>query len=200
MPNRRWVHRVAAWAPPGLWSRLTMTVLVLAAALGLDMADFRLGPSFVLLVAPIAPLLGVAAVWSASVDPAYELVVASPRAGLYLVLRRTLAVLVVVVPALAAAGWVVGASPVLWLLPCLAFTAGTLALGELIGVHWAAGVLALVWTAGVIGPSILTSRATFLLAPGSLPYWAALIATAAIPLLLRRNAYTGLRSQRWSVR
>jgi hypothetical protein len=200
MPNRRWVRRLAGWAPPGLWSRLTMTMLVLMAALGLDLAHVRLGPSLVLLVAPIAPLLGVAAIWSAGVDPAHELVVASPRAGLYLVMRRTLAVLVVVIPALAAAGWVVGASPVRWLLPCLAFTAGTLALGELIGVHRAAGVLALVWTAAVIGPTVLTSRPTFFLAPDSLPYWAGLIAVAAIPLLLRRNAYTGMRSQRWSVR
>jgi hypothetical protein len=200
MPNRRWGRRFAEWMPPGLWSRLSMTVLVLAAALVLDLAHITTVPSFVLLVAPIAPLLGVAAVWSAGVDPAHELVVASPRAGLYLVLRRTLAVLVVVIPALVVAGGLVGASPALWLLPCLAFTTGTLVLGELIGVHWAAAVLALLWSAAVIGPGVLTARPTSLLAHGSVPYWAGLVAAAALALLLRRNAYTGLRSQRWSVR
>jgi hypothetical protein len=200
MPNRRWGRRIAEWAPPGLWSRVTMTVLVVGAALGLDLGHITTVPSFVLLIAPIAPLLGVAAVWSAGVDPAHELVVASPRAGLYLVLRRTLAVLIVVIPALTAAGLLVGASPARWLLPCLAFTTGTLVLGELIGVHRAAAALALLWSAAVIGPSVLNATTPFLLAQSSLPYWAGLIAAAAAALLLRRNAYTGLRSERWSVR
>ncbi len=43
MPARRmpwWLpRRIARWAPPGLWPRLVMTLLVLAAALGLDLAD-----------------------------------------------------------------------------------------------------------------------------------------------------------------
>jgi hypothetical protein len=200
MPARRLPRRIARWAPPGLWPRLVMTVLVLAAALGLDLLDTRLLPSIVLLVAPVAPMLGVAAVWSAGLDPAHELVVASPRAGLNLVLRRTLAVLVVVIPALAVAGWLVGESPARWLLPCLAFTAGALALGELIGLRWAAGGLALAWTAGVITPSVLAARTPLLLQPASLPYWAGVIAVIAVALVLRRDAYTGLRSDRWFVR
>jgi hypothetical protein len=201
MPARRLPRRVGRWAPPGLWPRLAMTLLVLAAALGLDlMGDSRLLPSLVLLVAPVAPLLGVAAVWSAGIDPAHELVVASPRAGLYMVLRRTLAVLVVVIPALTVAGWLAGVSPARWLLPCLAFTAGALALGELIGLRWAAGALALAWTAGVISPSVLAARTPLLLEPASLPYWVGLIAVIAVALVLRRDAYTGLRSETWSVR
>ena len=178
-----------------------MTVGVIAAALGLDLAGTsRVLPSLVLLVAPVAPLLGVAAVWSSSLDPAHELIVASPRAGLYMVLRRTLAVLVLVIPALAVAGWLTGASPARWLLPCLAFTAGALALGEMIGLRWAAGVLTLAWTAGVIAPSMLATRTPLLLETASLPYWAGLIAVIAVALVLRRNAYTGLRSERWFVR
>jgi hypothetical protein len=202
MPARRLPRRVARWAPPGLWPRLAMTLLVLAAALALDLADStsRMLPSLVLLAAPVAPLLGVAAVWSAGLDPAHELVVASPRAGLYMVLRRTLAVLVVVIPALTVAGWLAGASPARWLLPCLAFTAGALALGELIGLHWAAGGLALAWTAGVITPSVLAARTPLLLEPASLPYWAGLIVVLAVALAARRDAYTGWRNDRWSVR
>lgn len=205
MPVRRfpWLlpSRVARWAPPGLWVRLLMTVLVLAAALGLDLAGgTRVLPSLVLLVAPVAPLLGVAAVWSGGLDPAHELVVASPRAGLYMVLRRTLAVLVVVIPVLAVAGWLTGASPARWLLPCLAFTAGALALGELIGLHRAAGVLGLAWTAGVIAPSLLTTRIPLVLDPALVPYWGGLTAVIAVVLMLRRNAYMSLRSDRWYVR
>jgi hypothetical protein len=182
-------------------SRLTMTLFVVAAALALDLAGSSLLlPSLVLLVAPVAPLLGVAAVWSAGLDPAHELVVASPRAGLSLVLRRTLAVLAIVIPVLAVAGWLAGASPVRWLLPCLVFTAGALTLGELIGLRWAAGALGLAWTAGVIAPSVLTARISLLLEPASLPYWAGLAAITAIALMLRRDMYTGLRSDRWFVR
>jgi hypothetical protein len=200
MPTRRLPRRVGRWAPPGLWPRLAMTLLVLAAALGLDLADGAgVMPSLVLLVAPVAPLLGVAAVWSAGLDPAHELVVASPRAGLFMVLRRTLAVLVVVVPALGVAGWLTAASPAAWLLPCLAFTAGALALGELIGLRWAAAVLGLAWTA-VIAPSLLALRIPLLLQPVSLPYWAGLIAIIAVVLVVRRDAYTGLRSNPWFVR
>jgi hypothetical protein len=201
MPARRRPRRVARWAPQGVWPRLAMTMLVIGAALGLDLlGSSRLLPSLVLLVAPMAPLLGVAAVWSVGVDPAHELVVASPRAGLYMVLRRTLAVLVVVIPALAVAGWLAGTSPARWLLPCLAFTAGALALGELIGLRWATGALALGWTAGVITPSVLAARTPLLLEPASLPYWAGLTVLIAVALLLRRDAYTGLRSDRWYVR
>ncbi len=178
-----------------------MTLLVVAAALVLDLVDGSgLFPSVVLLVAPVAPLLGVAAVWSVGLDPAHELVMASPRAGLYMVLRRSLAVLVVVIPALTVAGWLTGASPARWLLPCLAFTAGALALGEVIGLRLAAAALALAWTAGVITPSVLAARTSVLLEPASLPYWAGLIAVMAVALVLRRNAYTGLRSNTWFVR
>lgn len=198
MPKRRLGSRMWRWAPPGMWSRLTMTVLVITAALALDLAG-SLPPSLVLLVAPVAPLLGVATVWSAGFDPAHELVVASPRAGLYLVLRRALAVLVVVVPALTVASWLAGASAAAWLLPCLAFTAGTLALGELIGLRPAAAVLAFAWTAGIITPSVLAARVPLLLEPASLPYWAGIVVVAAVALLLRRDTYTGLRSERWFV-
>ncbi|GAA0965054.1 hypothetical protein GCM10009555_003630 [Acrocarpospora macrocephala] len=197
MPARRWPRRVARWAPPGLWPRLAMTTLVIAAALGLDLAFSNVLASLVLLVAPVAPLLGVAAIWSAGLDPVHELVVASPRAGLYLVLRRTLAVLVVVIPALAVAGWLAGAAPARWLLPCLAFTAGALALGELIGLNRAAAVLALAWTSGVIAPTVLTARPPLLLEPATLPYWAGLVGVGAVVLVLRRDSYTGLRRSTW---
>jgi hypothetical protein len=202
MPRRRRAQVLgrSRWLlPPGLLARLAMTVLLVLAALGLDLVDQQGRgeyPSLVLLFAPVAPLLGVAAVWSRRLDPAYEFVMASPRAGLYLVLRRTLVALVVVIPALAAAGLPVGASPARWLLPCLAFTAGALALGEVIGLSRAAIGLAAAWVIGVVGPSMLTATSPELLEPAMLPVWAALTAVVAIVLALRRNAYTGLRSGR----
>jgi hypothetical protein len=170
-----------------------MTVLVVGAAVALDVADGAAGgrfPSLVLLVAPVAPLVAVASAWSRRLDPAYEVVAASPRAGLDLVLRRTLAVLAVVIPVLAAAGAVVGVSPARWLLPCLAFTAGALALGEVVGLHQATRGLAAVWIVAVAGPSLVADRVPVVLDPASRPVWlAALIGTAAL-LALRRHIYT----------
>jgi hypothetical protein len=201
MPARRRRLGLTRWAPPGVWSRLAMTMLVVAAALVLDLVEMaRVLPSLVLLVAPVVPLLAVAAVWSTGLDPAHELVVASPRAGLYMVLRRTFAVLVAVIPPLTIAGLLTGASPARWLLPCLAFTAGALALGELVGLPRAAGTLALIWTAGVIAPSLMTASLPALLEPASLPYWGALVALMALALVLRRDAYRGLRRDTWFAR
>jgi anti-sigma factor RsiW len=199
MPARRLPGWAKMWATPTLLTRLGMTVLVVLAALGLDLTDELLAgtfPSVVLLLAPIAPLLGVAAIWSTGLDPAHELVVASPRAGLYLVLRRTLAVLVVVIPLLAVAGALAGTAPVAWLLPCLAFTAGALALGELVGLHRAASWLALVWTGLVVAPSLVAAELPVVLEPVSLPVWAGLTVVITIVLAVRRRAYTALRSGR----
>jgi len=202
MPRRRRARVLgrSRWLfPPGLLARLAMTLLLVLAALGLDLvAQHGRGeyPSLVLLFAPVAPLLGVAAAWSRRLDPSYELAVASPRAGLHLVLQRATAALLVVIPALAVAGWVAGASPARWLLPCLGFTAGALALGEVIGLSRAAIGLAAGWVIGVVAPSLLTETSPALLSPALLPAWAAFTVVVAIVLALRRNAYTGLRSAR----
>jgi len=197
--RRRLPGQAVRWAAPALLPRLAMTILVVLVALGLDLADQmtegRL-PSLVLLLAPVAPLLGVTAAWSRGLDPAHELVTASPRAGLALVLRRTLAVLAVVIPVLAAAGLLAGASPARWLLPCLAFTIGALALGEVIGLHRAARGLALLWAAVVVAPSLVAAEPPVLLEPASLPGWAALTIAVAIALVVRRDAYTVLASGR----
>ena len=104
------------------------------------------------------------------------------------------------IPALAVAGWMTGASPARWLLPCLAFTAGALALGELIGL-----------AVGGRRPRDRVDRrrdhaeradrpGPVVLEPASLPYWAGLIGVIAVALALRRDAYKELRSDTWFVR
>jgi len=190
-------RRLPGWAAPAMLPRLAATVLVILAALGLDLADSAgRFPSLVLLLAPVVPLLPVAAAWSRGLDPAYELVVASPRAGLELVLRRTAAALLVVIPVLALAGALAGASPARWLLPCLAFTAGALALGELVGLYRAATGLALGWAVVVVGPSLIQARPPVLLEPAVWPGWAAAVAVIVVVVVVRRRAYTGLASAR----
>lgn len=182
-----------SWTTPATLPRVLMTVLVVAVAVGLDLADDGLSgrsPSLVLLVAPVAPLVGVSAAWSRGLDPAYEVVAASARADLDLVLRRTLAVLAVVIPALAVAGAMVGVSPARWLLPCLAFTAGALALGEVVGLRQAARGLAALWAVAVAGPSLWLDRAPVVLDSAGRPAWLAVLVAVAALLVIRRRTYT----------
>ncbi|GAA0266591.1 hypothetical protein [Cryptosporangium japonicum] len=175
--HRRWL----AWT---LLPWLAMTVAVVTCGVVLDFAQPSL-PSLVLLLAPVAPLPGVAVSWSRRVDPNWELLATTPSAGLAMVLRRTLAVLVVVLPVLLVAGLSTGISVALTLLPCLAFTACTLALGAFVGVRTAAIGLGLAWSGAVLLPSLATESLSPLLRPGSTALWAfaAVAFAAVVPLV-----------------
>ncbi|MDQ1022757.1 hypothetical protein QF035_000339 [Streptomyces umbrinus] len=198
MPRRRrWSAPLARWMTPTMVPWLAMVVGVTLLALLLDLSDTGSGEvSLVLLLAPILPVLGVAASWSRGLDPAYELTASVPRAGLYLVLRRTASVLAVLVPALLVGGWVMGVMVAQWLLPCLAFTATTLALGGVVGVTRAAVVLAAVWAAVVVAPTLATSRTTFALQTDGLPAWGLILAIGIGVVIARRGAYTVLGAHR----
>ncbi|GAA2633377.1 zf-HC2 domain-containing protein [Streptomyces vastus] len=198
MPRgRRWSARLSRWMTPTMVPWLAMVVGVTLLALLLDLAGTGTGEvSLVLLFAPVLPVLGVAASWSRGLDPAYELTASVPRSGLYLVLRRTASVLGVVVPALLVGGWVTGVMVAQWLLPCLAFTATTLALGGVVGVTRAAVVLAAVWAAVVVAPTLATSRTTFALQTGGLPVWGLILALGIGVVIARRGAYSVLGAHR----
>lgn len=156
---------------------------------------FPAAPSLVLLVSPVAPLLPVAAAWTRGADPAWEVICSTPRAGLGRLLRRALVVLLALAPVLVGAGWGSGSAPGLWLLPGLAFTAGSLALGGLVGIARAAAVLTGVWSAGVIAPSLATQRIPAVLAPGSWTAWAAATAVLLTVTLIRADDHRRLSSR-----
>ncbi|MFD4977488.1 zf-HC2 domain-containing protein [Streptomyces sp. NPDC058424] len=212
MPHRRrWSGRLSRWMTPTMVPWLAMVMGVTLLALLLDLLDGGSGAvsnigtgtgtgtgrvSVVLLLAPVLPVLGVAASWSRALDPAYELTASVPRAGLYLVLRRTASVLAVVVPALLIAGWVTGVMVAQWLLPCLAFTATTLALGGVVGVTRAAVALAVVWAALVVAPTVAAGRTSFALQTGGLPAWGLVLALGVGVVIARRGAYSALGAHR----
>ncbi|MER5971527.1 zf-HC2 domain-containing protein [Streptomyces sp. NPDC002055] len=198
MPRQRLrPARLSRWLTPTMVPWLAMVVSVTLAALLLDLAGTGPGEvSLMLLLAPVLPVLGVAASWSHGLDPAYELTASAPRAGLYLVLRRTVSVLAVVVPALLVAGLVTGVTAGQWLLPSLAFTSATLALGGVIGVTRAAVALVAVWAAVIVAPTLATSRTTFALQSGGLPVWALILALGTGVVIARRGAYSVLGAHR----
>lgn len=193
-----------AAAPPGLPARtsrrwfvtallpwIAMTVAVIGAAAALTSLLPQL-PSVVLLLAPLAPLPGVAAAWSRRADPAWELIASTPVTGLTVLLRRTAAVLIVVVPVLAIAGRSQGLA--LMLLPCLAFTAAALLLGSVIGVHRAAIGLMVAWTVAVVTPSLARADLPVLLEPASAPVWAVLTVVLTALTFLRAPSFRRLTS------
>ncbi|WP_328738725.1 zf-HC2 domain-containing protein [Streptomyces erythrochromogenes] len=198
MPRRRrWSAWLSVWMTPVTVPRLAMVVSVTLLALLLDLVGTGSAEvSLVLLLAPVLPVLGVAASWSRGLDPAYELTASAPRAGLYLVLRRTASVLAVVVPALLVAGWVTGMTAAQWLLPCLAFTSTTLALGGVVGVTRAAVALVAVWAAVVVAPTLAASRTTFALQTDGLPVWGLILALGIGVVIARRGAYSVLGAHR----
>ncbi|HEX7308014.1 zf-HC2 domain-containing protein [Lentzea sp.] len=196
MPAAR--RRFTGWVSPAAGPWLAMILLVTAAAVALDQVGAAAGGrvSLVLLVAPVLPVLGVAASWSRSLDPAYEIVAATPRAGLPLVFRRTATVLAVVVPGLAVASVLTGLDLTLWLLPCLAFTIGTLALGALVGITRAAVALTVAWAVAIVAPTIAYSRMSFALDENTAPAWAVILAVGLFVLARRRMAFTRLEATR----
>ncbi|MEV5541966.1 zf-HC2 domain-containing protein [Saccharopolyspora shandongensis] len=193
----RWLRHLHAWASPVMLPWFGMTALVLLLALAVDAWTplLREGyPSMVLLLAPVAPLLCVAAAWSRGLDPAHEVLAGAARGGAELVLRRTAAVLVVVIPMLLVVGWVAGTSPARWLLPCLAFTAGSLALGSFVGVTRAAVGLIALWAGAVVLPSLFAAGSLLPLEPSAAPLWGAALAVGGLVLAVRSRACTRLDS------
>jgi hypothetical protein len=186
--TRSWSVLRHRWFAGTLLPWLGMTAVVLGCAALLS--TLRTGlPSVVLLIAPVAPLPGVAVAWHRRADPAWELIAATPAAGLTMLLRRTAAVLAFVTPALALAGAGTGASLALMLLPCLAFTAAALLLGTFVGVRRAAIGLLAGWTLVVIAPSLAAAQIPTVMGAESVRVWALTTVVLTVMALLRVDGF-----------
>ena len=106
-----------------------------------------------LLVAPLAPVLGVAAAYGPRQDPLEALVATAPYGRTRLFLLRTAAVLVSVLPVTALLGLAVPGPPWLaaaWLGPALALVPVLLALAGFVGPRASAAVVSLGWSSVVL--------------------------------------------------
>lgn len=107
-----------------------------------------------LLVAPLVPVLGVAAAYGTANEAFEALAVASPYGRTRLVLLRTVAVLVTTLPVAGVVGlflpgpsWVAAA----WLGPALAMVPVMMAIASFVGPRAAAPVVVLLWSGLVLG-------------------------------------------------
>lgn len=106
-----------------------------------------------LLVAPLVPVIGVAAAYGPQQDPLETLVVTAPYGRTRLILVRTLAVLATVLPftvllglVLPGPAWLAAA----WLGPAVALVPTLLALSSFVGPRSGAAVITLGWSAVVV--------------------------------------------------
>lgn len=147
---------------------------------------------WLLAVAPVLPVLGVALSYGPLLDPAYEQAAATPTGGLRLVLWRTLAVLSVSLPVVAVAGWLSGSGAAAgWLLPGLALTALTLALGSVLDLPRAGTLIGAGWLALTLGPAAAGVGTVAAERPPAL-LWLALSAAGIAAVVIRREAYSRL--------
>jgi hypothetical protein len=150
------------------------------------------GLTFFLLVAPMVPVVGVAAAYGPAVDPAYEVGVAAPYRGERLLLLRTAAVLATCLPLVAATSLLVPgltATAFAWLLPALAFSVVLLAASTWCRPVVAATGLGLAWACAV-GAAGVARRADAVLTPTLLLAYTALGLVAAVVLRLRLHHLT----------
>lgn len=139
--------------------------------------------------APLVPLAGVAAAYGPGLDPGYEIGVAAPWSGWRLLQLRSTAVLAVSVLlagagafALPVAGWIAAA----WLLPALATTLLTVALGTLVSPRWAGLAVAWLWVT-VVGTAARTLTAPLDLFDAPTQMVSAVIAAVALAVAVWRR-------------
>ncbi|WP_406154476.1 zf-HC2 domain-containing protein [Streptomyces sp. NBC_01023] len=191
----------------GPWA--VAVVLVVLGAAGLAHGAGLTGARTLLLaLAPVVPVAGVALSHGRHADPMHEIVTSTPSGGLRVLLIRTAAVLMTGVPVLTGAeallpdgDGVPGAAT--WLLPGLALTLGSLALGSYVGCRTAAAVLGTGWACAVLLPvaaagppagthlsSAMSEQLSHIISGASAQSgWAAAGALCAGLLALRRHSF-----------
>lgn len=178
---------VLASAPTLRAPWLLGTVGVLLFALLASMLAGTDGPGPFLLVAPLIPVVGVAAAYGPMADPSYEAVLVTPYGMIRLVLLRTVSVLVTSVPLVVAAGLVMPAPAlvaVAWLLPAAVCIAVVLTASNWIEPAYAATVVALGWVA-TVAAAVRTGDALAVFSPIALTGYVTVLAVAVLMLLHR---------------
>ncbi|MER6949391.1 zf-HC2 domain-containing protein [Nonomuraea sp. NPDC000554] len=145
------VARLLTVTPSASRAWICSVVAALAFAVLAARQSAGLLPVF-LTLAPVLPLAGIALAYGRRVDPAHELLSATPLSGPRLLMVRATAVLGVAVVLAALASPLLPAPPGLsaaWLLPSFAVTSGCLALSARLGVPLAALATGGLWLLGV---------------------------------------------------
>lgn len=148
---------VAVPAFRGAWLLGLLVVTIFAATAALFAGEY--GMALFLIVAPLAPVAGVAASFGGDADPCHELVTVTPYSAVRMLLLRTAGVLATSLPVTLLAGLALPGPAwmgVAWLTPAAAGVALTLLLAPVFGATAAAATMAACWSAAVVFASRLS--------------------------------------------
>jgi hypothetical protein len=157
----------------------------------------QFGLAVFLLVAPLAPVAGVAASFGGDADPAFELVTVTPYSSFRLLLLRTAGVLATAVPSAVLVGYLLPGPDwiaVAWLTPAAAAVGLTLVLAPVVGATPAAVAVGVPWSVAVLS----AARADDPLAvvePTAQILLAAVTVAAGVALVLRHQSLDHLGRQ-----
>jgi hypothetical protein len=209
-PAVGWLERILHWLGVSLESaRLLVAVPAFQGAwlLGLLVVTFFAwtaamfngdgGLAMFLLVAPLAPVAGVAASFGGDADPSHELSTVAPYPGFRLLLLRSVGVLATSVPVMALAGLTMPGPAwlgVAWLTPALAGVTITLALSRLVGCTAAAVGVAVCWAVAV-GAATRAHDPVEVVEPVMQLVLIALTLTATTFIVLRHQSFEHIGSQ-----
>jgi len=203
-PRRRWIERLLVavgmrdhvarlvGATPALQVSWLLAVAAALAFAVLAAYNARSGALMFLVMGPIVPLVGVAAAYGPGVDPTFEVGVAAPLRGFHLLLARATAVLSASIVlagiaslALPQLDWTAAA----WLLPAVALTLSSLALGSYIHPAWASGLVGFGWISAVTVIERASAARLAAFHADAQVVFAVIAIVAGIVVLLRREAF-----------
>lgn len=142
---------IAVPAFRGAWLLGMFAAILFAGVAALFAGDYGLG--LFLIVAPLAPVAGVAAAYGGDADPCHELVTVTPYPAIRMLLLRTGGVLVTSIPLAVLAGLALAGPAwlgVAWLTPAAAGVLLTLVLAPTFGTTVPSAALGAFWSVGVL--------------------------------------------------
>lgn len=172
---------------------LAVAISLVFAGMASRLAAQQNGIDLFLMLAPLVPVAGVAVAYGRLGDPAYEVTVSSPVDPVRLLFLRSTAVTVMAIAFsfLVDIGIRTDVGTGAWLLPALALTLITLALGTRLTMWVAASTVAVVWIALILGAArqVPGRPATVLFTPSSQLVYLAAMVTAGWVLTHRQDYY-----------
>jgi hypothetical protein len=144
-----------------------------------------------LLIAPLVPLVGVAAAYSPSLDRSYEIAIAAPISCFKLLLLRAACVLAMTMPIAAMASLLLPHLPwtaVGWILPSLALVSAALAMSTAMPPVTAAAIAGFTWVIFVLATSTIVNDRLAAFRGGAQIPLALMTAACILLLFLRRQA------------
>ncbi len=176
------------------WAAALFVVVIIGLSAAGDNPDNISG---MLVLAPLVPVLGVALAYGPTVDPVYEIGLATPIRGLRLLLIRSATVVAVAVAVLCCAVLLTAAPSELafvWLLPALALTSTALGLMTLTTPRRAVTAVSIGWAVLVVSVQGATSDSLAVFGPAVQMASIVAVAVAGIVIIKRREGFDRVAS------